>query len=108
MMIGANAEIVLNLWYVTDETGAIYSLRAHPYVAVGTEDEKLKFLRSRAELDYLIAAPFPVPERFHVNVKGIGSRGPTRKLAITVVSALDEIGGIGALFEDVFKELNAR
>jgi hypothetical protein len=36
-----NSEIVLNLWYVTDETGAIDSLRVHPYVEVGSDEEKL-------------------------------------------------------------------
>ena len=30
-------EIIVNAWYITDETGAIYSLRAQMYVAGKSE-----------------------------------------------------------------------
>jgi hypothetical protein len=102
-------EIILNLWYVTDETGAIYSLRAHPYVATGTDDEKLAFLRSRADLDYLIASPFPIPERFHIHVgDGGNTQSSERRIPVTFGSALEVIGGVGALFEDAFRRLKER
>ena len=40
-------EIILNLWYVIDDEGLIYSLRARCYVHSGTDEEKLAFLRSQ-------------------------------------------------------------
>lgn len=54
-------EVVLNLWYVRDEEGVIYSLRVKAYVIEGTDEEKLTFLQERAKLDYLIAEPFEIP-----------------------------------------------
>lgn len=59
-----DAEIVANLWYVIDDQGFIYSLRVMVYVTTGNEEQKLSFLRSREYLDYMVARPFPVPERF--------------------------------------------
>ena len=61
-------EIILNLWYVIDDEGLIYSLRARCYVHSGTDEEKLAFLQKYAETDYLVAQPFPVPERFHITI----------------------------------------
>lgn len=55
-------EIIFNFWYICGE-GAIYHIRAKPYVHAGTESEKLAFLQERAQLDYLIAQPFNVPEK---------------------------------------------
>ena len=34
-------EVIMNLWYVRDGEGIIYSLRAKAYVAVGSDEEKL-------------------------------------------------------------------
>jgi mRNA-degrading endonuclease HigB of HigAB toxin-antitoxin module len=59
-----DAEIVANLWYVIDHQGFIFSLRVLSYVATGTDQEKIAFLTSRAYLDYLVARPFPIPERY--------------------------------------------
>lgn len=61
-------EIILNLWYVIDDEGLIYSLRARCYVHSGTDDEKLAFLQSVAETDYLVAQTFEIPERFHTTI----------------------------------------
>lgn len=61
-------EIIMNLWYVIDHEGLIYSLRARCYVHSGTDEEKLAFLQKCAETDYLIAQSFPVPERFHTTI----------------------------------------
>lgn len=36
-----NREIILNIWYVTDEEGIIYSLRAKAYISEGTDEEKI-------------------------------------------------------------------
>ena len=62
-----NIEVGLNLWYVFDEKSIIYSLRVKPYVLEGTEEQKLSFLKKRAMLDYLIAEPFSIPKKFHIN-----------------------------------------
>ena len=53
-----NPEIVFNLWYLTDDTGWIFGLKAKPYVAEGSDDEKLAFLNSRALLDFMIAKDY--------------------------------------------------
>jgi hypothetical protein len=37
-------------------------------VGSGDDEEKLALLRRFAETDYLIAQPFPVPERFHTTI----------------------------------------
>ena len=72
-------EIILKLWYIGDEMGMIYSLRARAYVGTGSDGEKLAFLCSRAALDYLVAQPFPIPDRFHITLvdgwKEEGRRG---------------------------------
>jgi hypothetical protein len=82
----AEPEIVLNLWYVRDEQGLIYSLRIRPYVCVGTDDAMLAFLKERASLDYQIAQPFSVPEAFHTTVM---EDGRTVKCPVAHVSMLD-------------------
>jgi hypothetical protein len=93
-------EIVLNLWYVADEDGFIYSLRAHPYVAAGSKEEKLAFLQTRATLDYLVATPFPVPEDWHTTIRAEG------RFPVTHAGALQV--GLVTLFEGVFKALEAK
>jgi hypothetical protein len=95
-------EIVLNLWYVHDDQGIIYSLRARAYIGFGSDKDKLELLRSHALVDYLIATPFPVPERFHTTViEGEGSR----KMPVAVKSAVEATVGIQSIFEDVFVEM---
>ena len=61
-----NPEIILNLWYVSDEEGVIYSLRARAYLGTGSDAEKLAFLQQFAKTDYLIARSFPIPEDFRI------------------------------------------
>lgn len=80
------SEIALNLWYVRDEVGVIYSLRVRPYVCAGSEDEILAFLQERAKLDYLVAQPFPVPQGFHMRVI---ENGQEKILPVAHVSMLD-------------------
>lgn len=50
-------EVMFNLWYVHGGDGVIYSLRVRAYLATGTEEENLAFLRKLAMTDYLIARP---------------------------------------------------
>jgi hypothetical protein len=90
-------EIILNLWYVHDDMGAIYSLRARAYVGYGSDEEKLALLKRFATTDYLIAQPFPIPERFQMTL------GKT--LGVAHASYLPAIGGVERLFEDVYVEL---
>ena len=99
------SEIVLNLWYVRDEEGIIYSLRVRPYVAKGTDEEKLAFLQERALLDYLIADPFSVPERFHLYVDSGGSAART---PVGHVSMLQTLDSPIALFEDALNAIESR
>ncbi|MFZ0774554.1 MAG: hypothetical protein WCA49_00570 [Candidatus Sulfotelmatobacter sp.] len=95
-------EIILNLWYVHDEAGIIYSLRARAYVGFGSDKEKLALLQSYALVDYLIATPFPVPERFHTTVIEIEG---SRKMPVALKSAIEATVGPHSMFEDVFVKM---
>ncbi len=94
-------EVVLNLWYVRDEEGIIYSLRVKAYVVEGTDEEKLTFLQKRARLDYLIAEPFEIPERFHLTSNA-------KKMPVAHVNMLETLESPIALFEDAFKTIENR
>jgi hypothetical protein len=96
-------EIILNLWYVFDDTGMIYSLRARAYVQSGSDEEKLSFLQRFAEIDYLIARPFPIPERFHTTIMEGRAR---KKMPVISMHALETQGGSvtpGDLFDESMK-----
>ena len=98
----ADNEIILNLWYVHDNNGFIYSLRARCYVGSGADDEKLTLLRRFAQTDYLIAQPFPIPERFHTTIV----EGNTQnKVAVVHLESLEPLGGAQVLFEEAFAAL---
>jgi hypothetical protein len=98
-------EIILNLWYVIDDDGLIYSLRARCYVHSGTDDEKLAFLRSLAETDYLIAQPFPIPEWAHTTIH----EGETsRKLPVALYEGLRASGHFGRLFEEAYQTMQSQ
>jgi hypothetical protein len=62
-----STEITLNLWYVIDDLGFIYSLRARAYIGQGSDEEKLEQLQSLASTDYLIARIFPIPKKYHIH-----------------------------------------
>jgi hypothetical protein len=98
----SSPEIIMNLWYVIDDLGMIYSLRARCYVHIGSDEEKLAFLRSCAETDFLIAQPFPVPERLHTTVIEGENR---QRMPVASHGALEATGGVGLLFEEVYKEM---
>ncbi len=100
-----NREVILNLWYVRDEEGIIYSLRAKAYVGEGSEQEKLEFLQQRARLDYLVAEPFEIPKRFHVTI-GVGRE--SKVMPVAHVSMLQTLDSPIALFEDAIKSLDSR
>jgi hypothetical protein len=98
-------EVGVCLWYVRDQEGIIYSLRAKAYVLVGSDDEKLKFLENRAQFDYLVAEAFDVPTRFHVKVSA-GRR--TKRMPVGHVSLLDALETSITLFEDAIRTLEDR
>ena len=87
-------EIILNLWYVHDDMGVIYSLRARCYIGTGSDQDKLRFLQQHAALDYLIAKPFPIPKRFHVS-----------GMAVYHKAALDLLSNPVELFEDAIQAM---
>jgi hypothetical protein len=98
-------EIILNLWYVFDDQGVIYSLRARAYVQSGSDEEKLRFLQRFARTDYLIARPFPVPERCYTTVI---TDTRAKKMPFMVTQALETHGGpvtAADLFEEAFREI---
>ncbi len=68
-------EVILNLWYVADQSGLVLSLKGRAYVAEGTEKDKLALLHSRALLDYKIAQDFPVPEKYNTKNAFFGING---------------------------------
>ncbi len=94
-------EVIVNLWFVYDNTGFIYALRGRAYVGYGSDDEKLALLRRFATTDYLIAQVFPVPERFHMKISDGANE---RKLPAGHTSVMQMVG-YAAFFEDVMVEL---
>jgi hypothetical protein len=94
-------EVILNLWYIQDTEGVIYSLRARAYVGVGSDDDKVELLRRFAEIDYLIARPFPVPEAFHVVLADSGT-----KLPVAYAHAVSLMNAPLEIFEAAIKSLN--
>jgi hypothetical protein len=99
-----NAEIILNLWYVQDADGFIYSLRTRAYIGTGTDEEKLVLLQAFATTDYLIGAAFPVPDRFHIRSSGPLGEVPVPVCHRSVLEVLDSPIGV---FEDAIRSLNA-
>ena len=100
-----NQEIILNLWYVCDDTGLIYSLRARAYIHAGSEEEKLEFLQQLAAVDYLIARPFPVPLRFSTIFL---EDGGNKELPVIPMTSLEPRGPvrIADFFKEAFDEID--
>ena len=98
-------EIIFNVWYVMADDGFIYSLRARPYIRRGTDEEKLNFLQSVAEVDYLIAQPFEVPAKYHTTIQEGSSK---QKMPVFPAKLLQNNGGMGSIADfcdEVFKEI---
>jgi hypothetical protein len=98
------AEIILNLWWVHDEAGFIHSLRVRPYIGIGTDDEKLTFLQRFANVDYHIARPFAVPERFHLEFE---DDGELRRIPVAPLDVLNCLDSPIELWEDAIKAVEA-
>ena len=97
----------MNLWYVMDENGIIYSLRAKAYVGIGPEAEKLEFLQQRASLDYLVAEPFEIPQRFYIHIDNMNTPDTTLVPA-SHVSMLQTLDSPITLFEDALRIIEDR
>ncbi len=96
-------EIILNLWWVYDETdGFVYSLRAKPYVHLGSDEEKLVFLRQRAILDYQVAYVGSIPEKFSTSLHSPDS---TLKLPVIPASYFKICGNSLVVFEQLLKQI---
>ena len=89
-------EIILNLWYVYDDKGIIYSLRIKPYVMIGSDGEKIEFLKERARHDYLVACPFPIPNEFKTQIEG--------KIYDVALIEIVNTGNAIALFEEAIQQ----
>ncbi|MYE89444.1 hypothetical protein F4X33_10665 [Candidatus Poribacteria bacterium] len=97
----------MNLWYVMDEDGIIYSLRAKAYIGIGSEAEKLEFLQQRASLDYLVAEPFEIPQRFYIQIGNMDTPDTTL-VPVAHVSMLQTLDSPIILFEDALKIIEDR
>lgn len=102
MILFENSEIIFNFWYVYDETDTIYSLRARAYVGTGSDEEKLSMLKEAAEIDYLIAAPYPIPKRYHLLIT---ENSKEEKMPVFLAGMLKTLDSPIALYEDAIKEI---
>ncbi len=87
-------ETILNI-YLIIENGYVVEFRAIDYSLEGSEDEKIKFLKSRAKEDYQISQRFNSPRN---------SAGQFMKYS--KFSKLESQGMQFQLFEDIFREYN--
>ena len=87
--------VILNLWYVVDQGGAVSSLRARAYIGTGSDADDLAVLHGGRHTDYPIGREFPVPERF---CPGEGA---------APASVLDELKDRQDLFEDAVEQIRA-
>lgn len=97
-------EIILNLWYIHDDAGFIYSLRARAYIGVGSDEEKMAMLERFANIDYLIARPFRVPERFHTDMERDGERA---RVPVMHSSLLNSFDSPLVVYEEAIQALEA-
>lgn len=99
---GSITEIIANLWYLMDNKGFIYSLRAKLYVHNGNDEEKLKFLKERAINDYLVAQPFLLPQKYNITFI---SDVMEKKLPVIHITSINAVGGPQLLFEEAYNIL---
>lgn len=92
-------EIILNLWYLTDENGFIFSLKAKPYVHVGDDSSKTSFLKERANYDFEVAKDYFLDEK----MKFVSPHG---ELNVAPVNLLSSEVGINQLYGRVFDEID--
>lgn len=94
--------IICNLWYVTNRT-IISSLRAKAYVASGSDDEKLQFLRKRANHDFHDAQVHPIPEDLKADVHFVDGSTEVAAGKACAHATLEFMGGYPALFREILQ-----
>jgi hypothetical protein len=104
MVTDEGPEIIFNLWYLKDEDGVIGSLRARAYITAGREEDKIALLKTSADVDYLIAKAFPIPERFHAQVR-VGDE--SHVLPCVFEQSLPVVGCPFPLYEDAIRQLES-
>src|SRR6185437_7011232 len=103
--MGASREVILNLWYVYDQTGTVFFLLGRSYEGRENEAESLAFLRRFASSDHRIAQYFPLPARFSTTVI---ENGAAITMPVTQTSSLGPLGGPEVLFQEVVLQLQAQ
>lgn len=99
-----NQEIVANLWYLIDEKGFIFEVRGRMYITQGSDEEKLKYLHQFTHTDYMIAPSRSLPK----NLKTTFHIGNEEKVYNVIHhNDLKLLGGEGALFVDLFNEMES-
>lgn len=95
-------EIIFNFWFVGDGNGYIHGLLGRAYIGYGSDENKTEFLLKAAMTDYRTAEEFPIPEKFRTIRICMG--GSSDKSAVRA-DTLGYVGGIPALFEDIYQHL---
>jgi hypothetical protein len=98
-------EVIFNLWYVTDEK-FIRALRAKSYVASGSDDEMLRFLRDRSRCDFHDAFEFQVPDQFLVDASFWLQGEEVGPVKMCVHSHIEDAGmGYQSLFREFLQNV---
>ena len=102
-----DAEISLNCWYFTDDTGVVLRLAAKAYALTGTDEEKLAVLKSLSATDHLTATHAKVPGRFEIGMDGQTFRGavPAMVMEQNALPYFDDL--IGKVAGELPKSIHA-
>ena len=93
-------EVIFNFWYIHDGI-IISSLRAKIYLASGGDDDKVRFLRKRANHDFREALKYKVPENLKVDVKYLEGANIVDAGSACTHDSLEFMGGYPALFREI-------
>jgi hypothetical protein len=91
-------ELVFNLWAVYDaQSGLVYALSGRAYYMEGSDEDKLKLLKTLSKTDYLTAKRYELPDRF------IMSFPDGRKQKVTLLNTVGDPSSM--LFEETFQSV---
>lgn len=97
-------ERIFNLFVFVNES-TIYEIGAVSYEIGGSDDEKVKFLRSRVDADFKTASRFPVPGRYLI--KDSRLQGPVAALRYDKFKILMRMSQHLEMFDEIFRSLGA-
>jgi len=97
-------EIIFNGWFVHDRNGIIYNLYIRPYLGIGSDEEKVMFLQTYAQFDFLVAREFPIPDRFQISLDG---ESDEEIPSVSSMRMFKETSDTRELFEDAMAETGA-